>query len=448
MAADIIEEVATDKAADIIEEVATDKAAGVIEEVVTEKAAEILEEVSAVKAAAIMDELTADKLNETIPKMSEDALTERLPDMSIETLESIDLQVLFASLPSAPTEQLASEDPPQPPKDLDEPIVLSTTPLGVKYLQVRTSAGDWVTIVGTPMPVDKLLIKTKAALENIETTLEVLDRRPEEVLKDLPADQVVLSYLSITIENASPEDIEVGHMTFMVEKDWLEQNSIHKWSVTLNRYDSELYKWIALPTKRVAEDDTYVYYTASITRFSIFAITGSQDIAPVTVEVSNLVVNPASIETGKAITIRADVKNLTTAEQVYVATLWIDGTLESAQDIILAANEITTALFTVTRDTAGSYEARVDRLFGSFTVTAPAPPAPAPAPAKPTPAPTPAPTKPAPAPTPPVKPAPAPPSAPAPEAPLINWWLIGGIIAASIIVIAVVIWQIMVRRRD
>jgi len=77
---------------------------------------------------------------------------------------------------------------------------------------------------------------------------------------------------------------------------------------------------------------------------------------------------------------------------------------------------------------------------------APAPPAPAPAPPAPAPAPpAPAPVPPAPAPAPPT-PVPAPPApAPAPPAPL-NWWLIGGIIAA-VIIIGIVVWLVAFRRR-
>ncbi|MFC2033611.1 PGF-pre-PGF domain-containing protein [Chloroflexota bacterium] len=450
-AADIIEEVATDKAADIIEEVATEKAVDIIEEVATDKAADILEEVSTEKAAAIMEELSTDKLNETIPEMSEAALTERLPRMTAEKLHSIDPEVLFDSLPNAPTEQLLGENPPVPPADLGEPVVVYTTPSGGRYLAIQTQPGEWVIVVGTPMPVDKLLIKTKTALANVETTLEILEDRPEEALVDLPADQVVLTYLSIGFENALPEDIEVGHMTFLVEQTWLEENNIHKWSVALNRYDPALNKWISLPTKGIGEDDTYVYYTVSISHFSIFAISGSHELAPTNIEVSNLSISSASVEAGESVYIQADFKNLSRSEQVYVATLWVNGTVESALDISLQAGELQTALFTVAADAAGSYEVRIDRLFDSFTVTeaAPTPPAPTPAPPAPTPAPPtkPAPTPSTPTPTPPTKPAPAPPT-PAPPAPETNWWLIGGIIAAGAVIIVLVAWQIMVRRRD
>ena len=97
--------------------------------------------------------------------------------------------------------------------------------------------------------------------------------------------------------------------------------------------------------------------------------------------------------------------------------------------------------------------------FTTFTIIAyippvapPAPPVPAPAPPVPAPAPpVPAPAPPVPVPAPPV-PAPAPPAppvpAPAPPAPppAVNWWLIGGIVVATAIVVGIVVWLLAFRR--
>ena len=111
----------------------------------------------------------------------------------------------------------------------------------------------------------------------------------------LPSGQIPVAYITIGFENAVAADIDLGHMTFRVEKEWLEQNSVHKWSVALHRYDPELSEWIALPTKRVKEDNTHVYYTVTITRFSTFAISGSQTIPPLTYQVADLEVSDDGI---------------------------------------------------------------------------------------------------------------------------------------------------------
>ncbi|GAH34493.1 unnamed protein product, partial [marine sediment metagenome] len=257
--ADIFEEMDSGNAADIMEEMDPDDAAAIMEEMDPGDAADIFEEMDIDDAAAVMEELTLDTLTDIIGEMTEDALMDILPGLSPDTLYSIDPEVLFDSLPNVPTEQLLSEEPPQPPAEATAPVVVYTTPSGARYLAVQTWAGEWVVVMATPMPVDQLMIKTKQALTDVETTVDIFDQRPSEAAVSLPADQVVYTYLSITFDNATPEDIELGHITFQVEKEWLEQNSIHKWSVALNRYDPELGQWITLPTKRVREDSSYIY---------------------------------------------------------------------------------------------------------------------------------------------------------------------------------------------
>jgi len=213
------------------------------------------------------------------------------------------------------------------------------------------------------------LIKTKRELKDVETTLEVLEACPPEVAVGLPADQVVRAYLSITFENVASKDIELAHMTFKVEKEWLEENSVHKWSVVLNQYDPRLKQWLSLPTKRVKEDDTYVYYSVVITRFSDFAISGSRTVPPPQFKATNLVIDPVEAEAGEAITISADITNHSDAEAIYIATLWIDGTIETGKNVSIEAGGTVPVTFTVARDVEDNYQVRVDQLFESFTVT-------------------------------------------------------------------------------
>jgi len=418
-AADIIEQVATAKAADIIEEIATAKAADIIEQVATAKAAGIIEQVAVEKAAAIMEKLTTEKLTEVVPATSEAALMERLPELSANKLYSIKPEVLFKSLPNAPTEQLVGEIPPEPPAELEAPVVVYTRPTGAKYLTIKTMAGEWVVVVGSPMPVDKLLIRTKRELENVGTTVDVFEELLPEIAVGLAGEQMVGTYFTITFENATLEDIALGHMTFKVEKDWLEQNSINKWAVTFSGYDPGYEQWVSLPTKRIGEDGPYVYYSVVISHFSTFAISGSQVVPSPAFKATNLAINPDTIEIGQEIIVSADITNLSDVAGARVVTLWIGGTIEAAKNIVLDASETTSVSFIVSGDVEGGHAIRVDRLFSSFTVTKPTAPPPPP-PREPTPEPTPAPTP-------------------------INWGLIGAIMA-TVIIIGVVTLLILRRR--
>jgi len=373
-AADILGEMDSGDAADILGEMGSDDAADIMEELGSDDAADILEDMGVADAVDTMEEIETDSLEGIIPNMSVDTLTDTLPGLTPDTLYSLDPQVLFDALTvdgvlQVPTEQLLGEDPPQPPAGATPPVVVYTTPSGARYLAIRTFAGDWVVAMGTPEPIDQLMIKTKQALENVETILEVFDERPQEITVKLPTGQIAMAYFSIDFENAAPEDIELGHITFKVDQDWLEENSIHKWSVVLSRYDPELEQWIALPTKRVDEDSSHVYYTSPITHFSYFAISGSEDLPAVNFNVSSLAINPTDAKTGQDITITADITNLSNEAGTYVATLWIDNTIEAAQYVSINADQTKAVLFTVTRDVEGSYEIRLDRFFESFSVT-------------------------------------------------------------------------------
>jgi len=425
-AANIIKGITITKTANIIERVTTTKAADIIEEVTTSKAADIIEGITIEKAAAVMEEVSTDTLNDLVGEMSEESLMDTLPEMSTDTLHSVDVETLFDALPSAPTEQLTSEEPPEPPADLTDPIVRYATPSGAQYVAVRTEAGEWVVVIATPEPLDKLMIKTDKALTDVETTVQILDEQPPEVTVGLPTEQIAMKYINISFENATPEDIDLGHLAFHVANEWLEQNSVHKWSMVLSRYDPELGQWISLPTKRIGEDDTYVYYTVVITRFSTFAISGSRVVPPLKFTATNLVINPIEAETGEDITISADITNLSNTAGAYTVTLWIDGTVEAGKDVSLEAGETAPVSFTVIGDAEGTYQVRLDRLFGSFNIIE-AQPAESTEPAEP--------TEPI-APTESTEPAePTEPSTPttSPEPPF-NWWLIVGIIAGVIIV--------------
>lgn len=355
------------------------------------KTGAILTNMDATKASAVMELFTTTKLTDVIPTMSEQSLVERLPGLTPDKLYSIPAATLFKALPNVPTEQLISETPPKPPADLGSPVALYSTPSGAEYVTDRTTAGEWVVVVATPAPLDKLLIKTKKALTNVHTVLQITDSKPTDIGQSLPAGQVARAYVRVSFGNATPDDIELGHLTFFVEKSWLNSNSINKFAVALYRYDKSLNAWTDLPTKRISEDDTRVYYSTVITHFSDFAIAGSKTVPSAEFTVSSLSVVPAKGNTGAPVTISAVITNTTQQNAVYTAVLWVNRTAESGQDVSVPALSSKTVSFAVTRAVEGTYDVRIDRLFGSFSltkaVTPPPPPPPVPTPPPPAPAP-------------------------------------------------------------
>ncbi|MBI2846687.1 MAG: PGF-pre-PGF domain-containing protein [Chloroflexi bacterium] len=479
-AAQVLEQVTTAKAAEVVQEMVAAKAASVLEQMTTQKAAQILEQVSPEKAGQVMQAMTTEKLTQVMAVMSEAALTLRLPELTAEKLYQIPATVLFDALPNAPTEALVGEAPPTPDPDLPAPVVVFTTPTGARYLALRTKAGEWAVLVGSPLPIQKLLVRFQAELTNVETGVEDLPARPAVIAVDPPGLQAG-KYFNISLVGATAQDVLLAHLTFKVEKAWINTNGIHKWAVQLYRYDLDKKVWVGVPSKNVGEDSTYVYYSAVLPKLSTFAITGFTQPPTRKMAVSGLQISKAQVLPGEQVDITATVANLTAQEETFVVTLWVDSVAEASQMITLAAGAKGDLKYSVVKQNERSYQVRIDRELGSFIVSrAVVTPTPTPtlAPtATPTPGPTPTSTPtpsltptavltptptmtPTPAPTRTVTPTPvvsptatptAPPATPTPTAPPPpapfpwNWVVLGVVIAA--VVVALLVWQLRRRAR-
>jgi hypothetical protein len=184
-------------------------------------------------------------------------------------------------------------------------------------------------------------------------------------------------------------------------------------NLVLAFWDASSGAWVNLECTVNPATNTITAKISHFTPFTVLAYT-----SPAAFAASNLSVTPAEVGIGEEVTISALITNSGDLTDSYEAVLKIDGAEVARGEVTLIGGASETVTFTTTRDAAGTYAVSIDGLSGTFTVkAAPAPPAPAP----PTPPPTPA------------EP--------------INWWLIGGIIA-GVIVVALVIWRVVVRRRD
>jgi uncharacterized repeat protein (TIGR02543 family) len=89
---------------------------------------------------------------------------------------------------------------------------------------------------------------------------------------------------------------------------------------------------------------------------------------------SNLLVSPGEISAGESITVSIEVTNTGSVEGTYMASLKINGAVERAVGVTLAAGATKTIEFAVSEHKAGSYEAEIDGLKGEYRVL-PQPPA-------------------------------------------------------------------------
>jgi hypothetical protein len=162
---------------------------------------------------------------------------------------------------------------------------------------------------------------------------------------------------------------------------------------------------------------------------ALFVVTGptasGASLASAAFSVDSLSISPETANIGGSVSISVRVLNTGEETGTYLVTLMIDGVSEETKEVNLAGGEYAAVTFTTARDEPGTYSVEVNGLTGSFTVAAST--APAESPASPT------------------SPSTAQPQGPSETpAPGSNWWLIGGIIAACAVAVAVPLW---LRRR-
>ncbi len=107
---------------------------------------------------------------------------------------------------------------------------------------------------------------------DINTAVEVL-RNISSLVKTQP-EGLVYKNVNMWVGTygfATPQNIKEGVITFRVSRSWIDENGIDPASIVLLRYSGA---WNALPTEKISENAQEIYYKATTSRFSPFAIEG------------------------------------------------------------------------------------------------------------------------------------------------------------------------------
>jgi|GEM_PF-1878626 PGF-pre-PGF domain-containing protein len=248
---------------------------------------------------------------------------------------------------------------------------------------------------GSPAPIEDIL--TRFANEIPDAHIEVIDvdELPADI-PTLPEGLVTLSMFTLTPENFETEDMITNHVTFFVEKTWLDENEIHPWSVQFNRYDPDNGRWVPLLGKLIREDEEFIFYTVAPPKFSLWAITGAKEVPPERFQASSLSISPAQAAAGEEVLVEAFITNITTEPAEYNAVLWLDGEVHASSSVSIGRLSTAVVSFTTSLE-EGTYAIRIDKLLAELAVGPVAAPGPTPEPATDG---TPAPTLPAPTPLP------------------------------------------------
>jgi PGF-pre-PGF domain-containing protein len=107
------------------------------------------------------------------------------------------------------------------------------------------------------------------------TTIAEMLKEKSSLVTELPAGETYKSF-NVWVGNggvATPKNIENPEIGFKVEKSWPQNNSIDPASITLNRYADKI--WEQFPVFMAGEDSNYLYFTANVSGYSSFTITGN-----------------------------------------------------------------------------------------------------------------------------------------------------------------------------
>lgn len=124
--------------------------------------------------------------------------------------------------------------------------------------------------------IDTIIFTALKNSGEISATIEVLKGRSALVKSDPPGH--VYQNMNIWVGKSgfatsnNIADVKVG---FKVEKSWIEANNIVVSTIRLCRNHDDV--WNPLPTKKISEDEKYIYFESNTPGFSPFSITGDKD---------------------------------------------------------------------------------------------------------------------------------------------------------------------------
>ncbi|MDD4985387.1 MAG: CARDB domain-containing protein [Dehalococcoidales bacterium] len=128
-------------------------------------------------------------------------------------------------------------------------------------------------------------------------------------------------------------------------------------------YDEESSKWVELQCMVNAETDTI---TASVEHFSTFALIGA--IQPAHWALSLLEISPPTVSSGERVTITVSVANDGGMEGNCTVALSINGVKEEINIVTVGPGKSQTVSFSVLKNEPGSYSVNIGELSGNFTI--------------------------------------------------------------------------------
>jgi len=140
------------------------------------------------------------------------------------------------------------------------------------FSKLKPAGVNVMEIFGEGVSLTELDLEVYSELNNVKITVSKLDSKPAAT-QNPPGN--VYQYLRIEKTNIKNEDLKKVNIKFRVEKPWINENEIDESTISLNRYQDNV--WVGLSTAKTGEDDQFSYYETYTASLSLYSITGSSE---------------------------------------------------------------------------------------------------------------------------------------------------------------------------
>lgn len=155
--------------------------------------------------------------------------------------------------------------PPTPP----EHIVLRKTPILVSFTTPQKVVTIDVAAIDPKQVIEKIILVFKEPVIYVSFTIYHLREKPPGVPDP---QEVPLLYFTTEVYEDLLRNVEKVTILFGVERELIKGKNIDEKTITLNVFFEN--RWEKLPTKKVAEDENYIYFEAESRYLSHFVVTG------------------------------------------------------------------------------------------------------------------------------------------------------------------------------
>jgi len=197
------------------------------------------------------------------------------------TVKNGSILVRYAPLSPYPTPTPSSEEsgeseggeggvgymPPTTPRQTEAPSVVEREVVTIACIEAgkpETASFEGLDVYNITLIVDKKVYNVSIKVEKL-AGIEGITAAPG----------IVLSYFNITVTNLTGVNVSAT-IEFKVSKSWMSENNIEEETIRLYKYEERegIGRWLALPTSKIGEDSSFSYFSAEVSSFSLFAISG------------------------------------------------------------------------------------------------------------------------------------------------------------------------------